>query len=265
MKTKKPTPFKYKGNPLKDSRSPFRQSWEKEMDVFRGLPTAPIDTGDWTFSQAGSAQAKNQQFTDFYRDISNPYANISTENLAGELRVNTQAAEFAKQQSMQSQANTMQALQGAAGGSGVASLAQAMSGAQSQQAQQAAASIGQQESANQALRIQGAQDVQRRRELRASGQGQMEMARAGGATAAQMAAAQSGMQQAQIDAQTAIANMQGRSTQQMAQNQAMYTAAADARNLQYQKSQGILSLMAGKTQADRENELAERSWWDSLF
>ena len=166
---------------------------------------------------------------------------------------------------MQSQANTMQALQGAAGGSGVASLAQAMSGAQSQQAQQAAASIGQQESANQALRIQGAQDVQRRRELRASGQGQMEMARAGGATAAQMAAAQSGMQQAQIDAQTAIANMQGRSAQQMAQNQAMYTAAADARNLQYQKSQGILSLMAGKTQADRENELAERSWWDSLF
>ena len=227
MKTKKPTPFKYKGNPLKRARSPFRVSWDSEMDTFRNLPTAPLDTGNWDFLGAGSAQAKNQKFDDFYKDISNPYANISTENFAEELGVNKQAAEFAKQQSMQQGANIMQGMQGAAGGSGIAGLAQAMANQGSNQAQQAAASIGQQESANQGLRIQGAQDVQRRRELRASGQGQMQMARAGGATAAQMAAAQSGMQQAQMDTGERMPNFRGI--------------------------------------GDRENELAERSWWDSLF
>ena len=46
-------------------------------------------------------------------DTSNPYSNTMED-----LKVNTQEAEFSKQQSMQSQANIMQQMRGAAGGSG---------------------------------------------------------------------------------------------------------------------------------------------------
>jgi len=81
-------------------------------------------------------------------DTSNPYANM--ENVYEDATVNTQQADMIKQQQMQSQANTMDQFGQAAGGSGIAALAQAMSQQQSQNAQQAAASIGQQESANQA-------------------------------------------------------------------------------------------------------------------
>jgi hypothetical protein len=82
-------------------------------------------------------------------DTSNPYLNM--ENTFEDLTVNTQEAEFVKQQQEQQQANLMQGLQGAAGGSGVAALAQSLSNQQSMDAQRAAVSIGQQESQNQML------------------------------------------------------------------------------------------------------------------
>jgi hypothetical protein len=90
---------------------------------------------------------ENMQFT-------NPYANL--ENTAEDLTVNQQQAQFLAQQQQQGLANTMGALQGAAGGSGIAALAQAMSNQQAQNLQQASASIGQQESRNQALSSQQA-------------------------------------------------------------------------------------------------------------
>ena len=80
-------------------------------------------------------------------DTSNPYLNM--ENTMEDLSVNTQAAEFSKQQSMQSQANVMNQMKGAAGGSGIAALAQSMAQQGSLDAQKSAASIAQQESANQ--------------------------------------------------------------------------------------------------------------------
>ena len=91
-------------------------------------------------------------------DTSNPYQNM--ENTMEDLTVNTQAAEFAKDQSMQNQANVMQGMRGAAGGSGIAALAQAMAQQGSMDAQKSSASIAQQEQANQKLSATEASRIQ---------------------------------------------------------------------------------------------------------
>jgi len=86
-------------------------------------------------------------------DTSNPYQNIT--NPYVNLTVNTQAADFAAQQSSQNAANIMSGMAAAAGGGGIAALAQSMANAQNQQAQQASASIAQQESRNQQAAASG--------------------------------------------------------------------------------------------------------------
>lgn len=86
-------------------------------------------------------------------DTSNPYQDMS--NPYEDLTVNTQAADFAAQQSQQSAANIMGSLGAAAGGSGIAALAQSLANSQNQQAQAASASIAQQESRNQQMAAQG--------------------------------------------------------------------------------------------------------------
>ena len=95
------------------------------------------------------------------------YSNLDTSNLAAnlenvyeDLTVNQGAANFAREQSQQNMANVMSNMGGAAGGSGIAAMAQALAGQGNQQAQQAAASIGQQESANQMATARGAAAVQ---------------------------------------------------------------------------------------------------------
>ena len=96
-------------------------------------------------------------------DTSNPYAdyqNQMAENVYEDLTVNQQQAEFEREQQEQQRANIMQGLQGAAGGSGIAALAQQMANQGSLQARQSAASIGQQEVANQKLQAQGELIVQ---------------------------------------------------------------------------------------------------------
>ena len=80
-------------------------------------------------------------------DTSNPYLNL--ENAYEDLTINSQEAEFQKQQQMQQQANIMQGMRGAAGGSGIAALAQTLASQGALNAQQASASIGAQEAANQ--------------------------------------------------------------------------------------------------------------------
>jgi len=97
-------------------------------------------------------------------DTSNPYAdyqNMMAENVYEDLTVNQQQAEFEREQQEQQRANIMQGLQGAAGGSGIAALAQQMANQGSLQARQSAASIGQQEAANQKLQAQGELIVQK--------------------------------------------------------------------------------------------------------
>ena len=103
----------------------------------------------------GSYDDERQAFLDL--DLSNPYANMTNyyanmENTMEDLTINQEEAEFMKNQQMQTSANIMQSLKGAAGGSGVAGLAQAMSNQSAINSAKSAASIGQQERANQVAR-----------------------------------------------------------------------------------------------------------------
>ena len=88
-----------------------------------------------------------------YEDLTNPYA----ENVFEDMTVDTQAADYLREQQQQSQANIMQGLKGVAGSSGVAGLAQSMSNVATGQARQASMQIAQQERANQQARLQGEQ------------------------------------------------------------------------------------------------------------
>ena len=101
-----------------------------------------------------------------YADLTNPYA----ENVYEDMTVDTQAADYLREQQQQSQANTMQQLRGVAGSSGVAGLAQQMSNISTGQARQASMQIAQQERANQQLRLQGEQKKQ-------TAQGQVDIAK----------------------------------------------------------------------------------------
>ncbi len=93
-------------------------------------------------------------------DTSNPY--LGMENTMEDLTVNTQAAEFQKQQSMQNQANIMQQMRGAAGGSGIAALAQTLASQGSLDAQKASADIAKQEAANQMAKQKEAGSIQQK-------------------------------------------------------------------------------------------------------
>ena len=98
-------------------------------------------------------------------DTSNPFANV--QNTYEDLTVNQQQAQFETQQQQLGMATAMGQMRGAAGSSGIAAMAQAMANQQSMNLQKSAASIGQQESRNQALAAQGGE---RRETLLAQGE-----------------------------------------------------------------------------------------------
>ena len=83
------------------------------------------------------------------------------ENVFEDLTVNTQAAEFERDQQMSTQANIMQSMRGAAGASGIAALAQSLANQGAIDAQKSQANIATQEQANklqerqESSRIQG--------------------------------------------------------------------------------------------------------------
>ena len=125
---------------------------------------ARIQLRDYQAQQA-TARAAVEKQKQAYKgiEITNPYADMQNqyaENVFEDLTVNQQQAQFQAQQGQQQRANIMQGLRGAAGASGVAGLAQAMASQGQLQTQQISASIGQQESINQRLMAQGAQQVQ---------------------------------------------------------------------------------------------------------
>lgn len=137
------------------------------------------------------------------------FENLDTSNLAAnldnayeDLTVNQQAANFAREQAQQSQANIMSNMAGAAGGSGIAAMAQALAGSANQQAQQASADIARQEAANQMKAAGGRMSIQNAelagaREARALEKDKtetllgMSQQRLGAANAARQAATQS--------------------------------------------------------------------------
>ena len=129
--------------------------------------------------QQRAAQAKLTQrekawtdikYTNPYAGLKNPYANL--ENVYEDLTVDTQAAEYMKQQTQQQQANIMQGLRGAAGGSGAAALAQSMANVGAGQAQRSAAMIAQQEAANRKMAVAESGRLQ---QLKTSGEFQVDM------------------------------------------------------------------------------------------
>ena len=88
----------------------------------------------------------------------NPYANL--ENVAEDMRVSTQAADFQMQQGAQRRADILGQLRGAAGTSGIAGLAQTLANQGALQAQKVSAGLAQQELANEKARAQAAGNLQ---------------------------------------------------------------------------------------------------------
>ena len=253
---------------VKDAKSSLNQS----ISDFEGLDTSNIYAdaknvyagaknvyADATNAYAGAknqfAGAQNQ-----FAGAKNQFANL--ENTAEDLTVNTQQADFEREQFQQSQANIMQNLQGAAGGSGVAGLAQALANQGAQQARSSSASIGAQESQNQAMAAQQAGANQM-----ASAQGEQTAAsqRMQGAASQQQQIMQgAASQQAQImggAAQQQQMVLGGAADQQnmilggAADQQNMVLSGEDsARNLEYQKQQGIIGLRSGQLESAAETQ-----------
>tara|TARA_R110002167_G_scaffold268616_1_gene475049 strand:- start:2977 stop:4044 length:1068 start_codon:yes stop_codon:yes gene_type:complete len=127
--------------------------------------------------------AQKQEYRDF--KFTNPYANMTNpyaQNVYEDLTVNQESAKFQMEQGAQQRANIMSSLRGAAGGSGIAGLAQSLAGQGTLQARQVSADISQQETANQRLTAQGAQQRQ-------TGAAQVQQMQMQGAAAVQTAEA----------------------------------------------------------------------------
>ena len=108
-------------------------------------------------------KAREKAYRDM--DITNPYMGLTNtyagmENVAEDLTVNQEAAQFQAEQGAQQRANIMQQLRGAAGASGIAGLAQSLAQQQTMEARQISTSIAEQESANERMRVQEAARVQ---------------------------------------------------------------------------------------------------------
>ena len=126
----------------RDAQIDAQSEYDKMLTAYQNLDTRNL---------AANVQNQFAGMQNVYEGMENPYEDLT---------VNQQQAEFEAQQGSQQRANIMQGLRGAAGASGIAGLAQSLARQGQLQTQQASASIGQQESRNQALAAQGAMQVQ---------------------------------------------------------------------------------------------------------
>lgn len=104
-------------------------------------------------------QKQRQAYEQFV--FQDPTANMT--NPFEDLKVSTQASEFAAQQQQQALAGTLGGLRRSAGGSGIAALAQTLAQQQSVNLQASAANIAQQEQRNQMARAQGQQSLEQQK------------------------------------------------------------------------------------------------------
>tara|TARA_R110002020_G_scaffold12818_2_gene46623 strand:+ start:3455 stop:4186 length:732 start_codon:yes stop_codon:yes gene_type:complete len=121
----------------------------KSVSPFKGRLRNRLEDAEKAF------KGEMQSYKDF--TFKNPYAQnvyAGMENTAEDLTINQKAANFQAQQAQQGQANILSSLQ--AGGGFNAGNIQALANQAQTGAQQAAASIGQQESANQRMAAQQA-------------------------------------------------------------------------------------------------------------
>ena len=115
------------------------------------------------------------EFKNPYADMTNPFEGM--QNVYEDLTVATQAADFQMEQAAQQRANIMSGMRGAAGSSGIASLAQALAGQGTIQARQASVDLARQQAQNEALKAQGAMQVQ---QAIMKGESSIDMAARGG-------------------------------------------------------------------------------------
>ena len=167
-----------------------------------------------------------------FEGMQNRYAGM--ENTMEDLTINQKEAEFQAQQFQQSQANILGGLREAAGGSGIASLAQAMAQQGQLSSQRAAASIGQQEAANQAKKAAAAGRLQ---EMEARGAASVDQLKAQGAAQVDYLRGQGDQwsKQMEFDKQGTLLNMAQQETaayQQQAQqaNQAKWDSISSGIN-----------------------------------
>ena len=149
----------YKKSPLKSALAGLGAPIAQGVGGLMGIAGGIIGSGKRRREQR-AAQAEMSRNKERYTnlDTSNLAANL--DNAYEDLSVNTGAADFAREQAQQGQANVMGSMGAAAGGSGIAAMAQALAGSANQQAQQSAVSIGQQESQNQMKAAGGRMSVQ---------------------------------------------------------------------------------------------------------
>lgn len=105
---------------------------------------------------AGYEQEFDERIADYEKSTFKPLDAdaLKQENVYEDLTVDTQAADYAREQFQQQQANIMQGLKGVAGGSGVAGLAQSLSNQAAKQSQQSQLTIGQQLQQNRRMQMQ---------------------------------------------------------------------------------------------------------------
>ena len=240
---------------------------EEALQAFKGTSTGFSNPGAGGIKVGGFSLGA-RKFTNEFRNFENQYADLEKVNINNayeDITINQKAAEFMKQQQMQQQSNIMSGLQAAAGGSGIAALAQTMAQQGQMQAQAASADIGRQERENK-LRAAGAEiDISRmqeqRRELVARGGMETQMARMQGAQAAAQMTSQreQAIAEGKLQAGVAQANVNMQANAMAAQAQ------ADARNLEFEKSQALLAFYSGQKEADEMNKMADKSWWERTF
>ena len=139
------------------------------------------------------------------------------ENIMEDIEVDTQAADYAREQFSQQQANIMQGLRGVTGASGVAGLAQSLSGQASKQAKESQLTIGQQLQQGRRMRLQEQSRLnqqERAEQARLSQMGLMEQSRLNQMSLAEQSrlSQMSLAEQSRInqqDRQLLIANMEG--------------------------------------------------------
>lgn len=144
-----------------NNKTPFK--WVQLAAL--GVSAAAAGIGAWQTSRKNkrdkaSLDKHNQKFDEqlaaYERSEFQPLdANaLKQENVYEDLTVDTQAADYAREQFQQQQANIMQGMRGVVGSSGVASLAQVMSNQAVEQSKQTQLTIGQQLQQNRKLQMQ---------------------------------------------------------------------------------------------------------------
>jgi hypothetical protein len=164
----------YKGAQASRRMANMTEEQAQKMLEFQKEQQAKLDQQKRIYSE--------MEFSNPYADIQNYYENM--ENVAEDLTVSTQAADFQMERGEQQRANIIGTLRDAAGGSGIAALAQTLANQGVLQAAQVSAQIAQQERQNQLMQAQTANQLQL---AERQGMSAADMARRGGEAMLQQA------------------------------------------------------------------------------